>query len=93
MDGKKQRLTNVEEQMASGDFWNDRQRAEKISIEARLLKDSITSWETLKRQLEDLDELRLMAAEEDEDEETLAELESEGVELAVRSTTSNFAPC
>jgi len=90
LDGKKQRLTNVEEQMASGDFWNDRQRAEKISIEARLLKDSITSWETLKRQLEDLDELRLMAAEEDEDEETLAELESEGVELAVKVDDLEF---
>jgi peptide chain release factor 2 len=89
LDSKKQRLAKAEEQMASGDFWNDRQRAEKISIEARLLKNSITSWETLKRQLEDLDELRLMAAEED-DEETLAELESEGAELAVKVDDLEF---
>ncbi|MDE2808057.1 MAG: peptide chain release factor 2, partial [Gemmatimonadota bacterium] len=43
---------------------------------ARILKDTIADWETLDAQLEDLDQLRQMAAEEG-DAEALTEVEAE----------------
>ena len=89
MDDKKKRLPELEEQMSSGDFWNDRQRAEKVSKEARILKDSIASWETLERHFDDLSELRLMAVEE-KDETTLGELEEEAADLRVRVDELEF---
>ena len=89
MDNKKKRLPQLEEQMSSGDFWNDRQRAEKVSREARILKDSIASWETLEGQFDDLSELQLMAVEE-RDEATLGELEEEAADLRVRVDELEF---
>ena len=68
--------------MNQGNFWNDRQRAEKVSREARLLKNAIISWETPRKQLDDLAELHLLAVEE-EDEDTLGELERETESLVV----------
>ncbi len=68
--------------MAAADFWNDRRQAESVGKTARILKDIIADWETLDEQLEDLDQLRQMAAEED-DAEALAEVEAE-VESAVQ---------
>jgi peptide chain release factor 2 len=82
LDDKKQKLAEHEEQMAGSEFWRDRQRAEKISKEVRLLENSIASWETLKRQFDDLNELLLMA-EEEGDQATLSELETEAARLAV----------
>ena len=62
--------------MAGADFWNDRRQAESVGKTARILKDTIADWETLDVQLEDLDQLRQMAAEEG-DAEALAEVEAE----------------
>ncbi len=68
--------------MAAADFWSDRRQAESVGKTARVLKDIIADWETLDAQLEDLDQLRQMAAEEG-DTEALAEVEAE-VERAVQ---------
>ena len=68
--------------MAAADFWNDRRQAESVGKTARILKDTIADWETLDAQLEDLDQLRQMAAEED-DAEALTEVEAE-VERAMQ---------
>ena len=68
--------------MVAADFWNDRRQAGSVGKMARILKDTITDWETLDAQLEDLDQLRQMAAEEG-DAETLTEVEAE-VEHAMR---------
>ena len=62
--------------MAAADFWNDRRQAESVGKAARILKDTIADWETLDAQLEDLDQLRQMAAEEG-DAEALTEVEAE----------------
>ena len=69
--------------MAAADFWRDRRQAESVGKAARILKDTIADWETLDEQLEDLDQLRQMAAEEG-DTEALAEVEVE-VERAMQS--------
>ena len=68
--------------MAAADFWHDRRQAESVGKAARILKDTIADWETLDEQVEDLDQLRQMAAEEG-DAEALAEVEAE-VESAVQ---------
>ena len=68
--------------MATADFWSDRRQAESVGKTAHILKDIIADWETLDVQLEDLDQLRQMAAEEG-DTEALAEVEAE-VESAVQ---------
>ena len=69
--------------MAAADFWSDRRQAESVGKAARILKDTIADWETLDAQLEDLDQLRQMAAEEG-DAEALTEVEAE-VERAMQS--------
>ena len=68
--------------MAAADFWSDRRQAESVGKAARILKDTIADWETLDAQLEDLDQLRQMAAEEG-DAEALTEVEAE-VERAMQ---------
>jgi len=68
--------------MAAADFWNDRRQAESVGKTARILKDTIADWETLDAELEDLDQLRQMAVEED-DGEALTEVEAE-VKRAMR---------
>ncbi len=83
LDGKKRELASLEEQMSQGDFWNDRQHAERTSRQASVLKDSIATWEGIRQQLEDLREFQVMAAEE-EDAQTLAQLEEEAANLVVR---------
>ena len=62
--------------MAAADFWTDRRQAESVGKAARILKDTIADWETLNAQLEDLDQLHQMAAEEG-DAEARTEIEAE----------------
>jgi len=75
-------LAALEKRMAAADFWSDRRQAESVGKAARILKDTIADWETLDAQLEDLDQLRQMAAEEG-DAEALTEVEAE-VERAMQ---------
>ena len=62
--------------MAAADFWTDRRQAESVGKAARILKDTIADWETLNAQLEDLDQLHQMVAEEG-DAEARTEVETE----------------
>ena len=82
-------LADLEQQMARNDFWSNRRQAETVSRQARGLKNSIGSWESLQRQLDDLSELRVMAAEES-DQETLEELEQEAEVLVSRVDELEF---
>jgi len=66
--------------MSGADFWNDRKNAEYVSRHARVLKDTIASWESLQSQLVDLDELQEMATEEG-DTDALGEVETESAVL------------
>ncbi|MEE2627361.1 MAG: peptide chain release factor 2 [Candidatus Latescibacterota bacterium] len=82
IDSKKVQLSALEEQMAGADFWNNRKQAEQTSRQARVLKDSIVSWEDLQTQLQDLVELHEMASEEN-DTDTLGEIEADSEKLVV----------
>ena len=68
--------------MAGADFWNNRKQAEQTSRQARMLKDSIVSWEDLQAQLQDLVELHEMASEEN-DTDTLGEIEADSEQLVI----------
>ena len=68
--------------MSGADFWNNRKQAEQTSRQARVLKDSIVSWEDLQTQLQDLVELHKMASEEN-DTDTLGEIEADSEQLVV----------
>lgn len=68
--------------MAAAGFWNDRRQAESVGKTVRILRDTIADWESLNAQLEDLDQLHQMAAEED-DAEALTEVDAE-VEAAMQ---------
>ena len=66
--------------MAAADFWHDRRQAESVGKTVHTLKDTIADWETLNAQLEDLDQLHQMAAEEgDAEAQTEVGVEVEGV--------------
>ena len=69
--------------MAASGFWNDRRRAGEAGRQVRALKDSITSWETLKVELDDLGDLQEMASAEG-DESALVEIEGEVASLSSR---------
>jgi peptide chain release factor 2 len=57
-------------------FWDDRERARQIIDEANGHKDWVTGWQGLDERLADLDEFYHLAREE-EDEETLRDLQKE----------------
>ena len=76
VDPRRERLLELEEQMAVGDFWNDRQRGEAVSREARELRAVVEPFDALHRRSSDLGELHEMSAAEG-DEEALAELQTD----------------
>jgi len=78
---KREKLTELEEKMGQGDFWNDRQKAEAVSREARELSDVIEPFDGLDRRLADLGELHEMSVSEGDDE-SLAELATDAAQLA-----------
>lgn len=69
--------------MSAADFWNNRQQAEQTGKQARVLRDTITAWETLVSQAADLGELHQLAVEES-DADTLTEVETELGGIAAR---------
>ena len=75
--------------MARADFWNNRKQAEQTSRQARMLKDSIVSWEALQTQSQDLLELHEMANEES-DADTLVEIEADSEMLALAVESLEF---
>lgn len=54
---KKNILTNLEEKMTAPDFWNDQERAQKLSREAGNLRNLISEWEKLAQEVKDSLEL------------------------------------
>jgi peptide chain release factor 2 len=84
---KTAQLLELENQIASPDFWNDPQSAQKVSKNAAGLRSEVESWESFQRRIQDSLELARM------DDETLRpELEAETSaledELEARSFTA-----
>ena len=73
LEGKKQRIDELEHQMEEPGFWDDAKESAKIMKELKSLKDAVDSYHGLERQYEDIDTLIEMGSEMD-DEETAKEV-------------------
>lgn len=72
---KKTQLTALEEQMGAPDFWSDQAKAQKISKEAGLLRNTIDAWEKLASEVKGL--LELLELVDPEDKETLSQIQTD----------------
>ncbi len=73
---KKDRLTEVEAELAEPDVWNDQERAQALGRERSSLEAVVATIDTLDQGVADGNELLQMATEED-DEDLLAEVQGE----------------
>ncbi len=76
----------MEQQIASADFWNDPQTAQKISKQAASLRNEVDSWQALQHRIQDSLELAQM-----EDETLRPELEVEIAALEAELEKRSFA--
>ncbi len=76
----KQRISELEEQTLAQDFWNDKSQAEKIFAEITQLKDVLLPWQDIISQIDDIQELMDLYADE-EDPSYASELEEQIVAL------------
>lgn len=79
-DGKKGEISQLEERMSAPTFWDDQNEARKVSSDVNRLKQTVEKVETFRGKVEDLEALAELA-EEDEDEEFLAEFAASLAEL------------
>lgn len=73
LDRKQNMIVELEKQMESPDFWQDPEKAQKISRELNSLKESMTSYHRLETAFDDIDVMIEMAQEE-EDENMIPEI-------------------
>ena len=73
IDGLRKRLEELESITADPDLWNDPARAQKVMQESSVIKDRLARWESLMTRLEDA-EVTMELAEEENDEESAAEV-------------------
>ncbi len=71
-DVKHEQLAALEKQTLAGDFWNDRESAERIFAEISAIKEELDPWESLISQIGDANEY-LELLEEEFEEETAQE--------------------
>ena len=69
---KESQLTDLENQIAAPDFWNDSQSAQRVSKTAAQLRDEVDGWHNFQRRVHEALELARM-----DDDSLRAELESE----------------
>jgi len=69
------KITQLEQEVASPDFWNDQQRAAVISQELSNLKEEATSFAILKKDLTDLRDLLLLLKDTQEEAPEIKEIE------------------
>jgi peptide chain release factor 2 len=67
--------------MSGADFWNDPQKAESVSREARDLRSVVEPYDALNQRFSDLQELHELSAAEG-DEESLGELQTEAAQVS-----------
>ncbi len=88
------RLSEIEEEMSSPDFWNDQKRAQTISMERNRIESELNTFSSIEQQLEDIETLLEMAEEEneesllDETESSLKSIEEELDSLEVKTVLS-----
>ena len=68
LEGKKQRIAELERQMEEPGFWDNAAQSTKIMRDLKSLKDSVESYHTLETQYDDIETLIEMGMEEDDAE-------------------------
>ncbi len=90
----KRELSEIEEEMSSPDFWNDTQRAQKLSQERNRIEAQLNAFSSVEQKIEDSEVLIEMAEEEGDEEllkeaeENLKEVEKELNDLEVKKVLS-----
>ncbi|HOE66236.1 MAG TPA: peptide chain release factor 2 [Candidatus Hydrogenedentes bacterium] len=80
VEGTKQKIAAIEQQMSAGDFWNDPESAQKTVQQLKALKGIVNAPDELLRELEDAQVLVELAQSEG-DESMGAELEALAISL------------
>ncbi len=66
LDNKQKRIMELDRMMEEPDFWKDPDKANKLSTEAKHLKDDIKNFRELEREYDDIEAMIEMGEEEDE---------------------------
>ena len=74
--GTEDKIKKLEEETLAPDFWNDKEKAEKVFSELSALKDGYYPWKDLVAEIDELGELIELYSAED-DESLRAELEGQ----------------
>ncbi|MBM7600549.1 peptide chain release factor 2 [Virgibacillus halotolerans] len=80
LDVKKERIEELEMRMATPDFWNNQDEAQKVIDEVNGLKSYVNKFEEIEEGLDDL-EVTYELVKEEEDQELFEELNQEVTEL------------
>jgi len=88
-DAKKERLTEVEHELAEPNVWDNPERAQTLGAEQSTLAQIVETVETLEQGVDDCRELIDMAVEEN-DEDSLAEIISESERLDAHLAVLEF---
>ncbi|RRF96201.1 MAG: peptide chain release factor 2 [Lachnospiraceae bacterium] len=73
IEGKKNKIQEMEREMEAPDFWNDAETATKKSQELKSLKDDVAVADSLQQKYDDIETFIEMDAEEDEDDPAMLE--------------------
>ncbi len=87
---KQARLKAIEDQAAQADFWSDPETAREVLKERGTLRRALDTWQSAHATLEDTQAL-LELAEEEDDAETLAEVNTDTARVAVTVRAIEFA--
>ncbi|MGK2907085.1 MAG: peptide chain release factor 2 [Desulfuromonadales bacterium] len=90
IDSKRERVAELEADVARPEFWNNNEHAQDVLKERTLLQKLVTDWDTVDRGLEDVQVL-IELGEEVEDEETLAEIRGILPDLERKISQMEFA--
>jgi len=64
LDRQKTKINELKVEMSKSDFWQDRERAVNISKQAESLESEVVKWESLKKEITDLEQFVAEAARE-----------------------------
>lgn len=76
LEARRNRIAELEHGMEAGDFWDDQERAKETIDEANQHKMWVDGWTAVDQRLTDVEELFILATEEN-DAEVLSEVEAE----------------
>lgn len=88
---KRKEIAELEKETVQPDFWNDKERAEKVYAQLSSLKEDIEPWEQLKQAIDDAGEFLALLQDEYEEEaaqevfDSIESLEKEYEKLKIAS--------